>query len=231
MGAYNLWGKRCRFPPLTDAIQGLAWASLAIYAAQAFGAEPNAMTWTVAAYVAGFTLLFNGVHGSLRDLRNDFTSGARTTAIFLGARPDPGGGDPVVPPAVATYASSVVIGLIGVQAALLFRNDFGYGRAVWTATTIAVGALNVLVVMLHSKVVHPRGSGWDAAFRLHLYVVMMSLPAAFVAYAGANTLFALLVLNIVALVLFGCVPAVAGWAWHSIRSAVRSTNRKTLATS
>jgi hypothetical protein len=84
--------------------------------------------------------------------------------------------------------------------------------------------------MLHSKVVHPRGPGWEAAFRLHLYVVMMSLPAAFVAYAAANTLIALLVLNIVALVLFGCVPAIAGWVWLSICSAIRSANRKTLAT-
>jgi 4-hydroxybenzoate polyprenyltransferase len=81
MTVYNVWGKRCRFPPLTDAIQGLGWGSLAVYAPCALGAEPNALAWMVAAYVAVFTLLFNGVHGDLRDLANDlagtFTSPER----------------------------------------------------------------------------------------------------------------------------------------------------------
>src|SRR5262245_47882898 len=68
MGAYNVWGKRCPFPPLTDALQGLAWASLTLYAPFALGVDPTPLTWSVAAYVAVFTLFFNGIHGSLRDL-------------------------------------------------------------------------------------------------------------------------------------------------------------------
>jgi 4-hydroxybenzoate polyprenyltransferase len=230
MGAYNLWGKRCRFPPLTDAIQGLAWASLAIYAAQALGAAPNALTWMVAAYIAGFTLLFNGVHGSLRDLGNDFASGARTTAIVLGARIDARRGVPQVPRALAVYASCVLIGLIAIQAAVLFRNDFGYGPVVWAGTALAVGALNVLIVLLHPKVVHPRGSDWESAFRLHLFVVMMGLPAAFVPYAGANVLFTLIVLNALALVFFGSTPAIAAWAWSSMRAGMRLPQRKAFVT-
>ena len=36
-----------------------------------------------------YILLVNGVNSSLRDLANDFAFGARTTAIWLGARPFP----------------------------------------------------------------------------------------------------------------------------------------------
>jgi 4-hydroxybenzoate polyprenyltransferase len=80
MGAYNLWGKRCPFPPLTDAIQGMAWGSLALYGACAFGA-PNRMTWMVRV-CRGLHPIFNGIHGLLRSGRF-----RRPTAIFLGAHP------------------------------------------------------------------------------------------------------------------------------------------------
>jgi 4-hydroxybenzoate polyprenyltransferase len=230
MGAYNLWGKRCPVPPLTDAIQGLAWGSLAVYAPQALGAEPNALTWMVAAYVAVFTLFFNGIHGSLRDLGNDLASGARTTAIFLGARPAPGNGDAYVPVAVAAYASSVLALLIGISAALMVRNDFGYGPIVWTGTTIAVGTLNLFTVMLHPKVVRPRGPAWDVEWRLQLYLVAISLPVAFAAHASVEVLFVLVLLNVIALVLFGYTPVVTRWAWLTIRSAIRPAYGKNLAT-
>ncbi len=126
MGAYNLWGKRCYFPPLTDAIQGCAWGSLAIYAPLALGEAPGVLAWTVAVYVAVFTLLFNGVHGSLRDLANDFSTGARTTAIVLGARRAPDADDAYVPRALAVFASVVLAALIATSTALVLRNDFGY---------------------------------------------------------------------------------------------------------
>ena len=121
MAAYNLWGKRCPVPPLTDLVQGIAWGSLAIYAAYVLGAAPVPMTWMVAAYAVGYTLFMNGVHGGLRDLVNDVGRGARTTAIFLGARPAPDGGDPHVPKAVAVFASSVLGSLVAINAALVLR--------------------------------------------------------------------------------------------------------------
>ena len=107
---YNLWGKRNRVPPITDAVQGIAWGSLAIYAAYALGGAPNVLTWVVAAYGAGFILLINGIHGGLRDIGNDLVSGARTTAIFFGARPT-SGGPPRVPVGVRLFAFAVSIGL------------------------------------------------------------------------------------------------------------------------
>jgi len=228
MAAYNLWGKRCPFPPLTDAIQGAAWGTLAIYAALLFAPAPNAMTWLVAAYVVVFTLLFNGVHGPLRDLDNDFACHAMTTAILLGARPVRGG-DPIVPRAVVVFAALTRAVLIGVVGAIVFRNDFGYGPARWTVTAIAVAAMIACLVVLHNKVVHPRRQEWDVAFRLDLFLLTMSLPAAFVAYAGRSVIVALVLLNAIALALFPSTPAVARWAWRAIVTIVRPVPGKPLA--
>jgi 4-hydroxybenzoate polyprenyltransferase len=230
MAVYNVWGKRCPFPPLTDVAQGLGWGCLAIYAPLALGAEPNALTWMVAAYVTVFTLLFNGIHGDLRDLASDLAGGARTTAIFLGARPGIDGSDAYVPRVVGVYASLVLLLLVGINVALIVRNDFGYGPIAWTATTAALGALNFVVVVLHPKVVRPRGPFWHVAWRLQLYLMMMSLPIAFLAHASVEILIALLVLTVISLPLFGSAAAiVARWAWLTVRSATRSGNRGEIA--
>jgi 4-hydroxybenzoate polyprenyltransferase len=230
MAAYNLWGKRCPFPPLLDAIQGLAWASLALYGALVLGAAPNAMTWLVAAYVTAYTLLVNGVHGPLRDLDNDFATGARTTAIFLGTRPASDAGHPVVPRPVAIYDAALRAGLIGVLVALFFRTDFGYSPLTWAATAIVVAAIAVLLVVLHAKVVQPRRTDWEAAFRLDVFLLTMSVPVAFGAYASANVLLVWLALNALAIALFPSTPAVARWAWLAIAAAVRPAHAKRLAT-
>ena len=231
MAGYNLWGKRCPFPPLTDAIQGFAWASLAVYGALVFGAEPNAMTWMVAGYVTVYTILVNGVHGPLRDLDNDFSSRARTTAVFLGARPARDGGHPVVPRAVAIYDAVVRAGLIGILVALLFRNDLGYSPGTWTTTAVAVATMSLLLVVLHPKVVHPRRADWEVAFRLDVFLLTMTILAAFIAYASAEVLLVLLLLNALALALFPSTPAVARWAWLAIVTAVRPAHGKSLAAS
>jgi 4-hydroxybenzoate polyprenyltransferase len=224
MGAYNLWGKRCPFPPLTDVIQGFAWGSLAIYAAYALGARPNTLTWLVAGYVTVFALFFNGIHGSLRDLGNDFVRGARTTAIFFGARPGSGVGDAYVPRAVVVLASLVLAALIGLVGLVMARNDFGYSPREWAATTAAVAGLSLYAAILHPRVVYPRGPAWDVAWRLQLYVVAISLPVAFAAHSIGVAL-VLLSLNVLALSLFGCSAAVARWAWLTLQTAVAPGKR------
>lgn len=83
---YNLYGKKCPIPPLTDGVQGIAWGSLAAFGALMAGG----MTWMALLPVGfGFSYIFliNGVHGGLRDLRNDLQHERHTTAIFFGARP------------------------------------------------------------------------------------------------------------------------------------------------
>jgi 4-hydroxybenzoate polyprenyltransferase len=86
MAAYNLFGKRCRWPLFTDAVQGLGWCALAVFGGLVAGEAPRGATWLLAAHVFVYVLMVNGVHGSLRDLDNDRRMGARTTAVYFGAR-------------------------------------------------------------------------------------------------------------------------------------------------
>lgn len=88
MTIYNLRGKRSPLPPLTDLVQGSSWAALLLFGAFVVG-EPTLQTWVAAGFIIVYILLVNGINGSLRDLVNDFAFGARTTAIWLGARPFP----------------------------------------------------------------------------------------------------------------------------------------------
>ncbi|MCB8980253.1 MAG: UbiA family prenyltransferase [Ardenticatenaceae bacterium] len=88
MTLYNLVGKRSPLPPLTDLVQGSSWAAFLLFGAFAVD-QPTPQTWVAAGFIIVYILLVNGINGSLRDLANDFAFGARTTAIWLGARPFP----------------------------------------------------------------------------------------------------------------------------------------------
>jgi hypothetical protein len=181
----------------------------------------------VAAYALILTLLFNGIHGSLRDLANDYAHGSRTTAIFLGARPAAGQGDPLVPGGFAAYASVVLALLLTTLGLLMFRNDFEYAAATWTVTAGVVGAMALIALASHPLVVRPRGSAWHAAWRLQLYVVTMSLPVAFAAFMPSVITLTLALLHLLALVLFGSTPLVVRWVLRTVHSAVvRSTDER-----
>ncbi|MCC6603307.1 MAG: UbiA family prenyltransferase [Anaerolineae bacterium] len=88
MTLYNFVGKRSPLPPLTDLVQGSSWAAFLLFGAFVVG-QPTPQTWVAAGFITVYILLVNGVSSSLRDLANDFAFGARTTAIWLGARPFP----------------------------------------------------------------------------------------------------------------------------------------------
>jgi hypothetical protein len=207
---------------LTDAIQGLAWGSLAIYGAQARGMAPNGLTWMIAAYATVFIMFINGIHGSLRDLANDVACGARTTAIFLGARPPPADGAADVPVQVAVYASSILAVLVAMNAALMLRDAFDYGPLAWSVTAVVVGALNVFAVLLQPKVLRPRGPAADSAWRLQMYVILLSLPTGFLARTSVEVLSVLALLNATALVLWDCTAVVARSGCLMIRTGCRS---------
>ena len=88
MTLYNFVGKRSPLPPLTDLVQGSSWAAFLLFGAFVVG-QPTPQTWMAAGFIIVYILLVNGVNSSLRDLANDFAFDARTTAIWLGARPFP----------------------------------------------------------------------------------------------------------------------------------------------
>lgn len=85
MGLYNLFGKKTRFPILTDFIQGVSWALLVIYGNWVAGPAIAPASYWIAGFVIIYIMLINGIHGSIRDLPTDAAYGVRSTAILLGA--------------------------------------------------------------------------------------------------------------------------------------------------
>ncbi|HKV12078.1 MAG TPA: UbiA family prenyltransferase [Thermoanaerobaculia bacterium] len=220
MAIYNLWGKRCAVPPVTDAVQGLAWGSLVLYAALALGGEPNRLTWIVVAYCIGLILLINGFHGPLRDLDNDLASGARTTAIFLGVRPSPGGAVRV-PWVVPVFAYAIQASLVALDLVPLLRNDLGYGPATRIAMLGIVGALDLAALLLLSPALAPERPEWQMAWRLQLFLVVVTLPVLFVPYVSAPIRYALLLLVAITLLLLRLTYTIAGLLVRRVRSALR----------
>jgi 4-hydroxybenzoate polyprenyltransferase len=173
MGVYDLFGKRCRWPLATDAIQSAGWvALLGVGACAANQGWPvtSALAW-LAGYVFVCVMLVNGVHGALRDLANDRRHGARTTAISFGAqeRPD---GTARPSPALVAYACALQVALVGcalgawqalapasqrlpalapVAAALTAAGvSFGiaFGRRGRRRALVAAGAWNIVATLL-----------------------------------------------------------------------------------
>jgi 4-hydroxybenzoate polyprenyltransferase len=102
---YNRFGKRIAFPPLSDAIQSLAWVALTLYGALSTGAPLNERLLWLSATVFVYVMLVNALHGGLRDLANDARHGARTTALYFGARVDEG--QLIVPRSLLTYGTAL----------------------------------------------------------------------------------------------------------------------------
>ena len=167
MAIYNMFGKRCPILPLIDGIQGLSWACMTVYGALTAGADITALTVTVAATGVVYTTLINGVHGGMRDLANDASTGARTTALCLGVRPG-ADGRIHVPPQASAYCWPLVTLLIAL-AALAFR--VGASPTAWPGI-VGVAVTGVACVLGMWRVLNPDLSGWNVIFRLHLVVLL-----------------------------------------------------------
>ena len=170
LGTYDVAGKRCVFPPLTDAVQGLGWAALA-WSGASIGAGATAATAWLGAYLAMSIVLVNGVHGSLRDLGNDARHGARTTALLLGASVDASGRHRL-PAGLWIYALTLHVAVV----ATVVVGLGALGGATPARTALALGAgvvcLGLLVVALRWS---DRGAAaWPVSFAY--LVVMMLLP-------------------------------------------------------
>ena len=168
MAIYDVWGKKCPVPPVTDLAQGLGWASLVACGAYLVG-TPSSTTWVAFLYGAGFILLINGVHGGLRDLENDLANGCRTSAIFFGGRPGH-----EVTWGLRLFAGSVQAGLIALTLIALVRNDFGYSSTVLKLTSSLVIALNLVCAWNLLAVFQPERPSWGLAFRVHLFLLLVT---------------------------------------------------------
>ena len=171
MAIYDLWGKKCFCPPLTDLIQGLGWGCLVLYGAYAAGGPPNLLTWVAFSSGAGFIFLINGVHGGLRDLENDLQRGSRTSAIFFGSRPE--GGVVSVHGSLKVFAVSIQVLLIATVAVPLAMGSFEYSPRAQTAMIAVQILLQAINLRFMARVFRTDQPSWGRDFRIHIFLLLL----------------------------------------------------------
>jgi 4-hydroxybenzoate polyprenyltransferase len=182
MLVYNRFGKRIWFPPLSDAIQGLGWVALALYGALATGWPLKATEGWFAATVFVYVLMINGLHGDLRDLANDAQHGARTTALYLGARTT-ADGKLIAPPRVVIYGLTLQI-LLLLLVVLCIAGNWAPNHRISEAVVLsAVVASHVVLLWLARAALRPSATRAEMlrAGILHLFLSLgaVLLPFAF----------------------------------------------------
>ena len=177
---YDKWGKMCPVPPLTDLVQGLAWGSLAVFAALAASPKVGLLdirerTLPLLAFGVGFIFLINGVHGGLRDLWNDLTHHRKTTAIFLGAKPAwEGPGAPAESSwGVVVFAFAVHVAMFVPSFGFLLRDaayyDAGWYLIAWAGMS-GHFVLSSWVLWRVVRPVEPKRGWWISA---HIFVLLV----------------------------------------------------------
>jgi 4-hydroxybenzoate polyprenyltransferase len=172
---YNRFGKRLALPLLSDAVQALGWASLALYGALSVGPITAPFAWLAASAIV-YVLMVNGLHGGLRDLANDALHGARTTALFLGARAS-ADGRLLLPRAVRLYA-------LALHLALLFLGWMSAPR--WQVAVLFLHG----VLLFIGRAALRAGAAHAEVMRLgflHLYLSMAAVLLPFALFGDART--------------------------------------------
>lgn len=165
MAVYDLWGKRCFCPLLTDLSQALAWGGLSLWASLVVGHQLSAAAWLAFGFGVGYILMINGVHGGLRDLANDLRTGSRTTAIFFGARPSAQGAR--MTRGLRAFAVTAQLLLVGLGLASLSLLPIPW----WVAGLVVVTEAACFVFLL--RVLDTGSPTWQDDFRIHLILVLM----------------------------------------------------------
>jgi 4-hydroxybenzoate polyprenyltransferase len=176
LAAYDVWGKRCVFPPLIELVQAGGWASLLLYGAALVG-DANRVTAAIAAATIAYVLLVNGVHGGLRDLANDAACGARTTALLLGARASPSGAH--VPPALVVYAVALHgVLFTGAIAALRLAEPRYEARAAaaFVLAAAVIAASLVLAASAARRGADPVRAHTAATWHLFTCMALLAIP-------------------------------------------------------
>lgn len=173
---YNLYGKKFSFPPVTDAVQGVAYALLTLSGALMTLGQLTKVTVAVCVYIGLLVFTVNGVHGSLRDLANDLRHCARTTAVFFGASPLDENRISL-PRRFRLYMFILQALLATTIVTPLAYNWLGYDELmrVWTLASLGVMlALSVLLLGAFARPVAPRN---DLVFAGTLHMLLcLGLP-------------------------------------------------------
>ena len=204
MSVYNVYGKRCPWPLVIDAVQAVGWCALLLMGAWDATPSPPGATGWVAGYVFLCVLLVNGVHGGLRDLANDQRCGARTTALWFGARA--GAGDAVIASrALTRYAFALQIGLAvcAIGAACAFGAGEVRGSAFFPVLATLAAACATLFTAFYRA--HDRRA-FVCAGAWNIVTTVLVLPALVWPQIGATG-------GAVLLAIFG-LPVLAMWAYN-----------------
>ena len=206
MAVYDLAGKRCVVPMLTDLVLGLSGSALVVFGAAMSGTVSTASV-LVGVYVALYFLLFNGIHGGMRDLQNDVACGARTTGLFLGMRITDGRIKVSTRAMVFCWALQialiVVVGLLAVSV--------GYDGV----TTSVVLLMSAVVGIGNGSLMHialsPDHLRWEEAYRLHLATLVLAPVLALAPTMGALLSICVIVLFLLPMAMIEHVPHIVSW--------------------
>ena len=181
LGIYNIWGKKAIFPPLTDFVQGLGWGGLGLYGAYLTAGHISTATMVLFAYIVIMILMSNGVHGSVRDLKNDFQCGVRSTAIMFGTRSELDERVQITA-SLRRYAQLLNLLLVSIALCTLGINWFGYNRMalLWTiGVEIILSMLSLWALHLIARPVQNQGE-LNSGGMLHLLVVFLMMIVLFI---------------------------------------------------
>lgn len=178
--AYNVAGKRTRFPPLMDAALGLGSAAFMYYTVLAVAKTPSMVTWLVGAAIIIYIVLDNGVHFSVRDISSDFEYGAYTTAIAFGVRPRQGA--PYLPRRFLIYACSLQV-LLTIVTLLPVLIDVSRRQISWSATIVAIAFAVGCYVFIYPSIDAARSS---SARYVNAGLQSLCAFGSIAALAGAN---------------------------------------------
>jgi 4-hydroxybenzoate polyprenyltransferase len=180
-GIYDIYGKKCRVPPLMEAAEAAAALLLVIYGATATGAaDMNALVWLTAGAGAAFILLVNAFHGSLRDIEVELACNQRTTPIWLGCR-GLKEGQVHISRAMSAYAGAWQFALLGLSLAVVIQHEFS-SRSLFSVIGAGVAAFaNIGLFFLLHRVRKP---AWDVLMRLHVTILILPLMFAFIPRLG-----------------------------------------------
>lgn len=218
LGVYDMWGKRTRLPPLTDALQGLGWAALALYGAIVAGGAPARLSWILAAWVVLYIVLVNGVHGSLRDLTSDTAAGALTTAILLGARPGAR-----APLRLLGYTAALQAALAALALWPLLGGSFGYAGGEWAGVFAATLAIQAACAWCSALLFWPRaGLSIVAPVMGYIILSLVGLIVLFGPYLAPTARAFVLASYFGPLVVHDSFYRVVGWLWRRCRPALVS---------
>lgn len=176
LAGYDLYGKRSPWPLLIDALQAAGFCALVLFGALAQAPALRADAPWLLAYVFFFVLLMTGIHGGVRDITNDFARGARTSTIWLGARPSEGSG--VKLSWTLTAYGLLLQGALVVSALLALDSlEHAHGGR-WLAIVLVVAGLSVSTVTLLALFRRLQNRrDLVAAGTLHTVVTLAVLPA------------------------------------------------------